>query len=282
MTLFDTSTAMYDPARDDRCRILGIPISVVTMDSAISRIEHLARQTDGSYVCVTDVYNIVLAQSDAEHKRVLMGASMITPDGTPISWLARLRGQNGIDRVCGPDLMPRVIEASQQSGLRHYFLGGAEGVPERLSQAMQNAYPKAQIVGTFSPPFRTLSDGEKDAMLRDILTSGANVLWIGLGCPKQEKWMADHRAALPGVVQIGVGAAFNFHTGEVARAPLWMRRNGLEWLHRLASEPRRLWQRYFIMAPRFVWGGIIETLTGTYREPIDADIREREQSFSQQ
>lgn len=246
-------------ALDKRVSILGIPISVVRMHSALARIDYLTRQPAGSYVCVTDVYNIMLAQQDANHREVLNKASMITPDGKPLSVVAKLRGCEDIGRVCGPDMM---LEAMKESSLRkwkHFFLGGAEHVPALLSERMREAYPGVEIVGTYSPPFRPLTEAEDDALMDRIRNSGANILWIGLGCPKQERWMAEHVSKLPGIVQIGVGAAFNFHVGEVARAPKWMQTWGLEWLHRLVSEPKRLWRRYLIYAPRFATLALLET-----------------------
>lgn len=239
-------------SEDRRCHILGVPVSVITMDSAIARLRFLADKEAGSYVCVTDVYNIMVAQRDDAHRKVLQGADMVTPDGSPLSWVARSRGVSDIRRVCGPDLFAETMDVSRRFGWKHYFLGGAEGVPERLAERMREAFPGVQIVGTYSPPFRRLTAEEDETLVANIRQADPDFLWIGLGCPKQERWMADHVDRLPGIVQIGVGAAFNFHSGEIARAPSWMRKNGLEWLHRLKSEPRRLWKRYLLHGPAFM------------------------------
>ena len=254
-----------NPGRPLRSWILGIPISVVTMMTALRFLDELVRRKQGAYICVTDVSNVMLAQENHSHRKVLLGAAMIMPDGTPLSWISRLRGVRGIRRVCGPDFMREALDSSVSTKWRHFLLGGTEDVLKLLEARLSKQYPKAEIVGAYSPPFRPMTDQEDEALVEDILDSKVDILWVGLGCPKQEKWMADHRERLPGVVQIGVGAAFNFLSGVVVRAPIFMRKTGFEWLHRLLSEPRRLWRRYVILAPKFVFAAIFETVAGSYR-----------------
>ncbi len=200
------------------------------------------------------------AQDDAKHMSALKGADMVTADGTPLVWVARLRGEKRLSRVPGPDLLSAVCERSEREGWSHYFYGGAEGVAGRLAERLQRDYPDINIAGTHCPPFRALSAEEKKTDIARINASGADIVWVGLGCPKQEIWMLENQAGLKGQVVIGVGAAFDFHTGRIERAPRWMRENGLEWLHRLASEPRRLWRRYLVLAPRFVVLSLAETI----------------------
>lgn len=243
--------------------ILGVPVGILDMQRAVDRIGSWIAGRDakrGRYVCVVDVSNVMLARENPRHMDALRGADMVTPDGMPLVWVSWLRGVKETRRVCGPDLLPEICARSEQTGWRHYFYGGADGVADLLSGKLKTKYPALKVVGTECPPFRSLSDGEKEATIVRIKQSGADIVWVGLGCPKQEAWMYEHARRLEGVVLIGVGAAFDFHSGRVARAPVWMQNAGLEWLHRLYSEPRRLWRRYLIRAPLFVALSLAETL----------------------
>jgi N-acetylglucosaminyldiphosphoundecaprenol N-acetyl-beta-D-mannosaminyltransferase len=239
-----------DP-QTESVEIVGVPVSAISMPVALENIAGWIGKPQSRYVCVADVHSVMQARANPSHMASMRGAAMVTPDGTPLVWVGRLLGRPAMSRVCGPDLLPAVCAASEMRGWRHYFYGGAPGVVEQLRDALTAKYPKLDIVGTYSPPFRPLSEAEDAEVMRTIAASKADIVWVGLGCPKQEKWMADHVARLAGVTLIGIGAAFDFHTGRVERAPLWMQRNGLEWLHRLVSEPRRLWRRYLVLAPQF-------------------------------
>lgn len=239
--------------------ILGVPVSRVDMAAAVATIGRWIETRASAFVCALDVHSLMRAQDDAEHMAALRGAAMVTPDGQPVVWAARARGTGDMSRVCGPDLLPQVCAASVARGWKHYFYGGADGVASDLAERLQAKHPGLAVVGTDCPPFRALSTAEQEAALARIRASGAQILWVGLGCPKQEKWMLANRDKLPGVVMIGIGAAFDFHVDRVRRAPRWMREGGLEWLHRLMSEPRRLWRRYLVMAPRFVVASLAET-----------------------
>lgn len=239
--------------------ILGVPISRITPTSALAAIEGWVDAKAGAYVCACDVHSLMRARSDPTHLAALRGAALVTPDGQPVVWSARARGIADMSRVCGPDLLPLVCR-TLAGKTRHYFLGGATGVAEQLAAKLKRDIPTLDVVGTESPPYREPTADERAATIERIKRSGANIVWIGLGCPKQERWMLDHHDRLPGVVLVGVGAAFDFHTERVRRAPPWMRDNGLEWLHRLVSEPRRLWQRYLVLAPRFAVASAIETM----------------------
>ncbi|MGI9405208.1 MAG: WecB/TagA/CpsF family glycosyltransferase [Hyphomicrobiaceae bacterium] len=200
-------------------------------------------------------------KDDDTHMNALSNADMVTPDGTPLVWVARMRGCGDMSRVCGPDLLPAVCAHSETMGWRHYFYGGAAGVAEDLAERLRAQFPRLQIAGTECPPFRPLRAEEETALLKRLADARADIIWVGLGCPKQERWMREHVRQIQGTVLIGIGAAFDYHTGRINRAPKWMRNTGLEWLHRLGSEPRRLWRRYVLMAPRFVWHSTIETLS---------------------
>jgi len=238
--------------------ILGVPIDIIDMAGALDTIGAWIARKERRYVCAPDAYSIVCAQDDARHMQALRTADMVIPDGTPLVWVGRLRGNAHMRRVCGPDLLRAVCERSVGAGWRHYFYGGAPGVADQLARTLAERHPGLAIAGTDCPPFRPLSEAELERAIQRMQEAKPDIVWIGLGCPKQELWMLDNHARLGGTVLIGVGAAFDFETGRVRRAPVWMRSNGLEWLHRLASEPRRLWRRYLLFAPRFVLGSLIE------------------------
>jgi N-acetylglucosaminyldiphosphoundecaprenol N-acetyl-beta-D-mannosaminyltransferase len=239
--------------------ILGVPVSRVDMLKAVQVVLEAARDGRAQYVCVRDVHGLMHSVDDQAMMDIQHKAAMVTPDGMPLVIVARLRGYKDIGRVSGADLMDAVCAASQTTGARHFFYGGKEGVAEKLITNLVKRYPRLQVAGHYCPPFRALTREEDDAAVEMIHASGAQIVWVGISTPKQEFWMRDHVARLPGATLLGVGAAFDFHAGVVKRAPLWMQRNSLEWLHRLASEPRRLWRRYLVMAPHFVWRVVRES-----------------------
>ena len=240
--------------------ILGVPVSALDLPLAISTLDGWIKQRASRYVCAPDVFNISSANDDERHMAALRDADMVVPDGTPLTWVGRLRGNRIIQRVCGPDLLLAACEHSVKEGWRHYFYGGAEGVAGKLVETLQKRYPGLQVAGVESPPFRPLSETESRKMITRVQESGADIMWIGLGCPKQEIWMHEHVDRIDGVILIGVGAAFDFYSGRVVRAPEWMRNHGLEWMHRFGSEPKRLWRRYCYHAPRFIILSLVETL----------------------
>jgi len=193
---------------------------------------------------------------------------MTAPDGMPLVWLSRLHGQKHVSRVYGPDLMLAVCEASVDRGYTHYFYGGAEGVTEALAHRLVSRFPGLQVVGTYSPPFRPLFPDEDEAIVQLVNEANPDIVWIGLSTPKQEYWMAEHVGRLEAPVMVGVGAAFDFHSGRKKQAPRWMQRSGLEWLFRLLTEPRRLWKRYLINNPLFLWLVALQLL-GLRRYSLD-------------
>lgn len=234
-------------------RVLNVPVSTINMTTATSLILGWVRQAASHYVCVRDVHGIMRAQEDSKLMAIHEQASMVTPDGMPLVWLARWRGHSAVDRVCGADLVDALCDASQAAGVRHYFFGGKPGVADRMAAALKERYPELQIAGTNTPPFHALTEEEDAATTEGIAATLPGVVWVGLSTPKQEFWMRDHVGRIPGATLVGVGAAFDFFAGDVKRAPAWMHRRGVEWLHRLLSEPRRLWRRYLVLAPKFVW-----------------------------
>jgi N-acetylglucosaminyldiphosphoundecaprenol N-acetyl-beta-D-mannosaminyltransferase len=222
------------------------------MKAAIEIIEKWIDEKHAHYICALDVHSLMRAQDDAAHNQALCHADMVLPDGMPLVWLSKLRGQKDIERVCGPDLMLCIFEHSTQKAWRHYFFGGSQGVAEALASRARNLYPNLIVAGTDCPPFRAVSARELEDAIARINAASPDIVWIGLGCPRQEIWMSENAAKLKQSIAIGVGAAFDFHTGRIKRAPPWMRSAGLEWLYRLLSEPRRLWYRYLYLAPRFI------------------------------
>jgi N-acetylglucosaminyldiphosphoundecaprenol N-acetyl-beta-D-mannosaminyltransferase len=178
---------------------------------------------------------------------------MVVPDGMPLVWLSRLAGHRETGRVCGPDLMVALCGRAEAAAYSHFFYGGAPGIAEKLAANLTHLFPGLKVAGCHSPPYRPLTATEDKEIIRSIDQSKADIVWVGLSTPKQEKWMAAHVGRLRAPVLLGVGAAFDFHAGMVRRAPVWMQRAGLEWLFRLLSEPRRLWRRYLVMAPKFIF-----------------------------
>ena len=254
-----------------RLNILGVPVSAVNMAQAVATIESWIEKRQTQYVCVTGVHGVMESQRDEKLLRTHAGAGLVTPDGMPLLWLGRLRGFKEMDRVYGPDLMLRLCGRSLTGGYRHYLYGGGEGVPERLSARLAERFPGIHIAGTYSPPFRPLSPEEDDAVVRRINAARPDIVWIGLGTPKQERWMEAHRDRLEAAVLIGVGAAFDFHAGSKRQAPHWMQRSGLEWLFRVANEPRRLWRRYLVNNTWFLTLVLAEAC-GLKRYPETASV----------
>jgi N-acetylglucosaminyldiphosphoundecaprenol N-acetyl-beta-D-mannosaminyltransferase len=235
--------------------VLGVPIDVTSFDAAADRISAWGAKRESRYVAICNVHVVVSAASDAEFGKVIANADMATADGAPVAWMLRKTGYFSQRRVCGPDLMLRLCELAPEHGVSVYAYGSTPETLDRLRAEFERKFPDLKIAGMESPPFRALSEEEDQVAVDRINSSGAGIVFVGLGCPKQERWMASHRGRV-NAVMIGVGAAFDFHAGTVKRAPMWMQRSGLEWLHRLCSEPRRLWRRYLVTNTLFVFGAI--------------------------
>jgi N-acetylglucosaminyldiphosphoundecaprenol N-acetyl-beta-D-mannosaminyltransferase len=235
----------------NRVNVLGVGISVLNLNSALDAIAAAVRERRKGYICVTGVHGVMEAQADENFKTILNRAFLCTPDGMPMVWAGKLAGHKEMRRVYGPDLMLDVCAWSEPSGAKHFFYGGADGVAELLAQKLKEKFPKLQTVGTFTPPFRALDEIEMNNLQAQIRAAQPDILWVGLSTPKQEKFMAEFLPKLDVTLMIGVGAAFDFHSGRVKQAPRWMQRSGLEWFYRLCSEPRRLAKRYFRNNPLF-------------------------------
>jgi N-acetylglucosaminyldiphosphoundecaprenol N-acetyl-beta-D-mannosaminyltransferase len=243
-----------------RANILGIGVSAINMVMALHTIEGWVGCREPHYVCVTGVHGVMESQRDEALRGIHNAAGMVTPDGMPLVWLSRLMGFRHVERVYGPDLMLAVCQRSAEQGYRQFFYGGGPGVAEKLVYRLQSTFPGLQVAGFYSPPFRALSPEEDEAVVDRINAARADIVWVGISTPKQERWMADHVGRLKPPVLIGVGAAFDFHAGLKKQAPRWMQNSGLEWLFRLSQEPRRLWRRYLINNPRFLWLVILQAL----------------------
>jgi len=267
-----THVSVVESDPPERVNVLGVGVSAITIADALAQIDAWIATGVHRYVCVTGVHGVMESQRDAALRDIHNRAGLVTPDGMPLVWLSWLRGHRSVERVYGPDLMLACCRASVSKGYRHYLYGGAEGVPERLAARLRERFAGLQIVGTCSPPFHELSEAEEQTMIDRITLAKPDIVWVGLSTPKQERWMARFVGRLPVPVLIGVGAAFDMHAGLKKQAPRWMQRIGLEWLFRLATEPRRLWRRYLINNPWFVWCLLLQ-LSGTVRHDLNLNPR---------
>lgn len=240
--------------------VLGARIDALSWDGAMSRLLGWAHARESRYVTICNVHVVVSASRDAGYHEVINGADMATPDGAPVAWMLRRQGFIDQPRISGPDLMWALCECAASENLPVYCYGSTDATLALLEQRLGTAFPALRMTME-SPPFRTLSTEEDVAAVTRINDSDAGIVFVGLGCPKQERWMAEHRGRV-NAVMIGVGAAFDFHAGKVQRAPAWMRNNGLEWLHRLMSEPGRLWKRYLVTNTLFILGAARQLLFG--------------------
>lgn len=236
-----------------RVDVLGVQISAVSMPVALAAFEHWIQSGETTYVCVTGVHGVMECQRDKGLLNIHNSSGMTTPDGMPMVWASRWAGVRDVDRVYGPDLMLEICRLSVAKGWRSFFYGGKPGVAERLAERLTVRFPGLQIVGTHSPPFGDLTPSEDREITLRINGADPDIVWVGLSTPKQERWMADHRAILNARVLVGVGAAFDINSGSIRQAPRIVQRSGLEWLYRLGQEPGRLWRRYLRNNPVFLW-----------------------------
>jgi N-acetylglucosaminyldiphosphoundecaprenol N-acetyl-beta-D-mannosaminyltransferase len=232
--------------------ILNMRVDYTTLEDATGRVIDLALNGRGGYVCVANVHMVMEAFDNPGFREVVNSSYLVTPDGMPLVWGLRLLGIKGAERVYGPALTPAVCKEASKRGIPVGFYGGSEAVLKRMIENLRSRFPGLKVAYAFSPPFRRLTDEEDKRVVYEINSSGARILFVGLGCPKQEWWMAEHVDRVRAVM-IGVGAAFDFIAGVKPQAPSWMQNMGLEWFFRLITEPRRLWKRYLYHGPRFVY-----------------------------
>jgi N-acetylglucosaminyldiphosphoundecaprenol N-acetyl-beta-D-mannosaminyltransferase len=233
--------------------LVGIPVGLVDYEGMLDWIDAMVAAGDRGYVCVSNVHAVMAAEEDPELRSALLHSSVNVPDGQPLVWAMGLLGHRLDSRVYGPELMARACARAAETGRTMYLYGGRnQGALVQLTLNLRRRFPGLKIVGGYSPPHRPLSAEEEAAVAAEINHSGADIVWVGIGVPKQEKWMARMRDRLDAPVLVGVGAAFDFHAGLVPQAPPMMQDHGLEWAYRLVQEPRRLWRRYLRYNPRFV------------------------------
>jgi N-acetylglucosaminyldiphosphoundecaprenol N-acetyl-beta-D-mannosaminyltransferase len=236
-------------------KVLGVPLALTDYARTLDWIDARVGGGEGGYVCVSATHLVMATQEDPELRDAVLGSDLVVPDGQPLVWALKALGHEIDERVYGPELMDQACERAARTGRRMYLYGGrSHGALVQLTRNLRLRYPGLKIVGGHAPPFRPLTDAEKAEVAADINRAHAEIVWVGIGVPKQELWMAEMSERLPRSVLVGVGAAFDFHGGLIPQAPAWMQRNGLEWMYRLAHEPRRLWRRYLRYNPRFVAG----------------------------
>lgn len=233
-----------------KCKILGTDIAVTNMEETVLQIENEIENLRGEYICVSNVHTTIMAYENKDYWKVQQAAAFCLPDGKPLSVYSRKHGFPEAQRVTGPDLMGELF--ARDNGLRHYFYGGTPETIETLSVKLREKYPHLQIAGMVSPPFRALTQEEDEAAIAAMNDSDADIIWVGLGAPKQENWMNQHKGKV-NAVMIGVGAGFDYHAGTIKRAPMWMQKASLEWLYRLLQDPKRLIGRYLKTNLKYLW-----------------------------
>jgi N-acetylglucosaminyldiphosphoundecaprenol N-acetyl-beta-D-mannosaminyltransferase len=236
----------------ERYRVADVSVSAMTFEAAVQRLLDAPARGERLSAHFITAHTVVEAHRDPSLRAVLDRADLVGADGMPLVWAGRLQRRQ-VTRVYGPDTMAALVDRGRAQGARHYLYGGAEGVPERLAKALEARYPGVEVVGMESPPFRPLTEGEDAAAVARINAARPDYVWVGLGAPKQDHWIGAHRDRLDAAALLAVGAAFDFHSGDLRQAPRWMQRSGLEWLFRLAMEPRRLWHRYTVVNGMFLW-----------------------------
>ena len=253
-----------------RANVLGVGVHAVDMRTAIEAIETAIFQHRRGYVCLTGVHGVMEAQRNPDLMGILSMATLVLPDGMPTVWMGHLQGFREMDRVFGPDLLIAVADRSVLTGHSHFLCGGQAGVAEQLRDALLCRFPKIRILGTYTPPFRPLRRDEERTLISTVRGLAPDIIWVGMSTPKQERFMAEYLPRLNTTLMIGVGAAFDFHTGRVKDSPEWVKRSGLQWAHRLIQQPGRLWRRYIINNPLFLVRAGLQ-LTGVKRYSLQLD-----------
>ena len=264
-TASDVSASRNIPGR---VNVLGVGISKLNLESATRAVADALASGLRGYACITGVHGVSEAQADPSFRQILNRSWLTTPDGMPMVWMGKLQRVRDMGRVYGPDLMLKVCEFTEGRGYRHFFYGGAEGVAGELIGCLRKKFPKLEVAGSYTPPFRPLTPEEDKQLVAQVAAHRPDIFWVGLSTPKQERFMAEYSGKLDARLFFGVGAAFDFHAGRVPQAPKWMQASGLEWLFRLKCEPRRLWKRYLKNNPLFIGRAFLQ-LTGLKKYPLD-------------
>ena len=236
----------------DQANVLGVGVHAVDLQGAASILEGRIRERRKGYVCLAGVHGIMEAQRSSHLGVIFAEAALVAPDGMPIVWISHLQGFSATQRVFGPDLMVDIMGGAQFRNCVHFLCGGEDGVADNLRDELLRRFPWIKIAGTYSPPFRPMTDTEEQAFIATVRTLQPDIIWVGLSTPKQERFMAHYLPMLNTTLMVGVGAAFLYHTGAIRDSPDWVKRIGMQWLHRLIQEPARLWKRYLLNNPSFV------------------------------
>lgn len=239
--------------------VLGIPVHAASMPSALSQVASWAHHSESRAVFFCNAHSLAHARSNGDFRQVLDSADLRLPDGAPVAYMLRRSGFEDQTRVSGPDLMLHYMATAEDRGEPVFLYGSTPSTLDKLLVRLSEDHPRL-MVHAYSPPFRELTHEEDEEIVQRIIASGAKTVWVALGCPKQEQWITDHRDRIPAVM-LGVGAAFAFHAGVAPRAPEWMQKRGLEWLHRLATDPKRLWKRYLVTNTTFIFYAIVSSIS---------------------
>ena len=274
MFYFDSSESVQFKRSLPTQNVTGFPISALSFDDQVDAIMQWAIARSSKVVCVSNVHMLMEGHWQREFARVLVNADLLTPDGMPLAWMTGLMKGQPQDRVAGMELMLALCAQAQETGVSVFFLGSTSEMLETIRQKLAGDFPNLQVVGTVSPPFRELSEAEDEAIAAQINESGAGLVFVSLGCPKQERWMGRHRGQVQAVM-VGLGGAFSVYVGEKKWAPVWVRKYGLEWCYRLLQEPRRLWRRYASTIPPFLWLAFKQVVK--VRLGMDPDLSLRQQ-----
>lgn len=256
MMTMENFNRRVDKSKIPICKIMGVNIAAINMNWLIEFTKKNIKDLSGDYMCVSNVHTTVIAYENPEYMDIQNSGIMAIPDGGPLSSVGRKRGFEHMKRTTGPSYMEEIFRISEEQGYRHFFYGSTEETLSNLKKELLGKYPNLNIVGLYSPPFRKLSVAEDKVIINQINNSNADFVWIGLGAPKQEKWMAEHIGKVRGFM-VGVGAGFDYFAGNISRAPVWMQKHNLEWLYRLIQDPKRLFKRYMLTNSKFIINAII-------------------------
>lgn len=251
---------MPNSSVDSSVNILGVKVHATRMDRAVARLHDAVANGEKGYVCVTGVQGVMEAQMDSNLKRIINRALLNIPDGRPTVWVGWLRGLFQMRQVTGPTMMLRICALSPEKGYKHFFYGGNDGVADQLKATLTERFPGLNVVGTYTPPFRPLTADEEADLIRKVAETEPDFFWVGLSTPKQERFMDEFISKLDAKLMLGVGAAFDMHTGRIKDAPYWMKFTGIQWMHRIYQDPKRLWKRYLVNNPKFVYRIALELL----------------------
>lgn len=251
-----TDKRKIDKSQIPTCNIMGVKVAAIDMDWLLKFTQENIKRLSGEFLVVSNVHTTVTAFEDESYCAIQNGGIMAIPDGGPLATVGRRRGYKQMKRTTGPGYMGEIFKVSAEKGYRHYFYGSTEETLSKLNQALTEKYPGMQIAGMYSPPFRPMTKEEDKAIIERINEASPDFLWVGLGAPKQERWMAQHQGQVKGLM-VGVGAGFDYYAGNIKRAPKWMQERNLEWVYRLMQDPRRLFSRYWHTNMKFIWNAVL-------------------------